>query len=503
MSFRFTFSLLILILTLLSGSPAMAQVDPSSVYLEADSIEYLESENLAVARGNARLTYKGTLFVTEELEYDTLRGMVRTTLPFRILRDHEEIKGVGIEYYLEENVGKVGETLSLEGRARLAGEETHWVKDHYVSRNAVFSTCDRPDEEYHITAKQAVYYPGRKRNNLELTDASLYLYGTRIITLPSLTLTVGGKRPKQLLPMTQYSEQRGWSIYYPFDYMEDEKNSGTAVIEYYALLGFGGGFFHSYYLNEIESFDGMIRYLPDTGLQGGTIYHHLYPGGELQVALMRTDILNSASFTDYFTFYLITQLPEVTWIGNPLALGKSGFSFGYQFSYGDIGENLISSTGPSITQVRRSRGRGIATLSYLPIALSPSTHLSTGLSETYNLYNGGQEFQSVAVAQATLTQDLWKSAWVRGGYLHLMQGGLSPFNFDRRDISNNFVVGSFETPLIGDLKAGIGYTRDIDRNSDTLLDYTLKYATDCFYFGYTYGIISKKWSLDFKLLGID
>lgn len=495
---------LISIVCFLLVFPLSASAEEQKVKIEADSIEYSASDDVAVARGHVTLYYQGMIFKSEKLEYEASNWVVKTDQPFVILQDHQEMKGIGIQYNLRDNMAMGGNTMLIRGRGQLRSQSIIWKGDRYETTDAFFSSCSKTDKDYYITARQANYYPQRKKNNLELVDASLFLYGTRIITFPSLTLTVGEKKKlrKRILPAVEYSSQRGSSLSYDYGYWSDDHNDGIISVEYYSQIGFGGRISHYYDINENESVEGMIRYLSDTGMQGGAGYRHVYGEDELQILAMRRDIVNSGSFTNYYTYYLITQLPEIQWTNAGRPIGDSGFSMGYQLSYGDYSENLITSAGPSLSQVKRSRWRGSLNLGYRPISLSPSTRLSPSIGETYSSYSGG-EFQSSAFGQLSFNQTLWGSAWMEAGYRHLIQDGLSPFNFDQRDISNNFFIGSLDSPLWGDLWAGVSYVKDLDRNADSILDYRLRYLTDCLQFTFTYGVISKGWSIEFKLLDVN
>ncbi len=187
---------------------------PLDFELSAESTEVLPAQNEVIARGQAVLTYRDLELRAGEIQASRTTGELAVSGGLVLTQGPRRLTAERAEYNLRSGRGLLLDATASQGPARFTGKRLEVEPNRYQIEGASFTTCDRPKPDYLLTARSLTYLPGER---LMAKHAQLYLYGHRLLSVPSLhrsirTGTAG------LIPRVSYSSFDGPSIglYYGF-----------------------------------------------------------------------------------------------------------------------------------------------------------------------------------------------------------------------------------------------------------------------------------------------
>src|SRR6202011_3351053 len=95
-----------------------------------------------------------------------------------------------LKYNLHTGVGRFEQASGQLGMWHVSGETIDLSPEKDVATGASITYCDPDPPLYRVTAKKIEVVPN---DHFTAYDASLWVAGTRVVTLPSYTATFGGR----------------------------------------------------------------------------------------------------------------------------------------------------------------------------------------------------------------------------------------------------------------------------------------------------------------------
>ncbi|HUR34341.1 MAG TPA: hypothetical protein VM032_11145 [Vicinamibacterales bacterium] len=239
---------------LFSGSVELEKGD-SSIY--ADSVEYFEDDERAIARGNVVVTQGANRIAADHAEFNTRTqlGTFYQASGIATVRQGRQAApqpgGIVVPQMLgqDNDVYYFGETVEKLGPKK------------YRIHNGGFSTCVQPTPRWDLTADTIVL-------NIDhytlLRQALLNVKGVPMLYLPILYYPTKeeDRATGFLIPTYGVSTVRGQSIHNAFFWAIDRSQDATLLYDWYSKTGSGGGTEYRYNLG--GGSDGqMAAYLLD------------------------------------------------------------------------------------------------------------------------------------------------------------------------------------------------------------------------------------------------
>lgn len=320
------------------------------------------------------------------------------------------------------------------------GEELKAEPGRYTILKSRFTTCDREEPHYCLSARELVIEPGK---SLTARHTSLRLLGMRILTIPKYTVGLGPTAQRRMkLPTIGISDEYGAYAAYEFDISKKPRLIGGLDVR----------------LSTREALQGGI--LCDQ-LAGRPIFARLthrqpyYGGG-------RPDLL-------------VSRLPE---IGVRFCSGEVAESYALSRSPLDLSGRTISpvrpvrpgrkldvvaeiglgrfTEEPDSVSSNRAELRAVAWLE--PFAIDSRTLFSPGVSARFSHYETGEDYGTFGLRLA-VARRLGADSFVALSYITNSVRGSTPFQFDKVELREE-VAGKVRFPL-GNLTLEFGGRYDI------------------------------------------
>ena len=199
-------ALAFILLLLALGSPCLAAEAAAPrfrIRLRAETTDYDLRRERAVARDGAELSYRDLTLRADAIEADLGSGQVQAYGGVSLTQEQGRLTAESARYNLRTRSGVLTRAEAVFGPARFTGERLVVSPDRMMVQAATFTTCDRPRPDYLLRAASITYYPG---DRLAARRATLYLYGHRLITVPSYSLSL---RREEVAPGP--APRVGWS----------------------------------------------------------------------------------------------------------------------------------------------------------------------------------------------------------------------------------------------------------------------------------------------------
>ena len=244
-----SFCLVFLVAVTFWVSPAAAQ-EQVPVRVRARYLRVDQARQVAFARGDVVVTYQDLVLraeeVTlhlEELELVASGNVVLEEAGQRVTASH-------LTYNLRTGFGSLdgAETRYRSPRLRdpvhlrarnLAGNLNQRVE----ARVCQVTTCDLDDPQapYKLEAEHAELVP---QDKLVLRNASLYLFGRKVLTLPFFVVFLREPRQQRIVPVVGWNETEGWFVKTATTYFVDDHHYGFVYLDWMERIGTGGGVEH-------------------------------------------------------------------------------------------------------------------------------------------------------------------------------------------------------------------------------------------------------------------
>ncbi len=206
--------------------------------IKADQIIYDEKSNKLEVIGNVDISQKNSRLIAEHGTYDMETGI------------SEIFNGYGYTDEVEKGDQKIN------GKVYFWGEHIVREEDKTTLTNAIVTTCDEPEPNYHyhIRCKEAEIYPGKK---LIAHHSKLKVKNRTILNYKRLVLSLN-KKNQSLIPTIGRNKDDGWYIKKDFDFSLFN-NPAIGTLELYEKTGVAYGLQYPYSLNNGKIF-GLLEY---------------------------------------------------------------------------------------------------------------------------------------------------------------------------------------------------------------------------------------------------
>lgn len=242
----------VLLLAALLGLPplvAHAQT-PLPVQVRADYVREDRARRVLYARGNVVLTYQDLVLRSDELVLELDQLDLEASGNVVLDEAGQVVTASHLTYNLRSRLGSLdaAETRWREPRVmdpihlratRLEGS----IDQRICLRSAEVTTCDLDDPRtpYKITGDQIDLIP---QDKLVIRNASLYLFGRKVLTLPLVVIFLRERRQARLIPLIGYNEEEGFFVKAATTYFINDENYGFIYTDWMEKIGFGTGFEH-------------------------------------------------------------------------------------------------------------------------------------------------------------------------------------------------------------------------------------------------------------------
>jgi lipopolysaccharide assembly outer membrane protein LptD (OstA) len=458
-----------------SPSAQATTTQEQPLVLEADRIEFNSTRDRIYAQGNVRLSYKGIRLAAREVQIDLRREELVARGEVVLIEEGRELRSQALVYDLRNRRGRATDAETLLDRIFYRGRSLDVTPDRLLGDDVLATTCNPERPIYHITARKVEVIPGRR---IIARDASLWVGGVRVVTLPYVQFSAGD--PRSLGPRVGYNPTDGWWIDYSYAY-----EAGTLP----ALL--------------------YLKYGTKSGM------HFRNTATFTQPTYSATFVVGRDQDKDLNTFDRV----DLTLAMPPQRLGTFPLSATFQASVGYFRE--------TITGVSTSKVDGEVALSTDQFLLDPLTSWSASVYARRSWYGtGANRMVYSGSIGVTRSLDQWSSVGL--SYTRTFVEGSTPFRFDsvsptsavsagysRRvegqyhfnfGISHDFLVP--ETKLSAEV--GVQVARDLSFTVSAVynlrtaayedVDYVLTKQCDCVEVSVKYRQVRREWWVEIGLV---
>ncbi len=170
--------------------PALAtQAGPGdAITVTADRVEYAPRSHAVRADGHVEASTRDVVITADHLEANTETQDVTAAGHVTLAEGRNRATGSRLTYNMRTKVGRVEEVAGQFGRWYISGQAVEVAPAEDVAYDASITPCDPTHPAYHVTARKIVVVPDQY---FTAYDASLWVAGARVITLPVYTASLG------------------------------------------------------------------------------------------------------------------------------------------------------------------------------------------------------------------------------------------------------------------------------------------------------------------------
>ena len=386
----------------LLAAPSAPEDDKMTV--TADRVEYNSQTKIVRADGHAKATAHDAVITADHLEANVEAQDVVATGHVTLTQGDKMVTGSFLSYNLRTRVGRFEQAAGQFGLWHISAEAIDVAPEQDVATAASVTSCDPDHPVYKVTAKKIVVVPN---DHFTAYDASLWVAGTRIVTLPQYTSAVGRRSG----PSVGYSTPDGVYLEYANSFLLD-------------------GWRDEY----------RIRLATTTGLSAENRISQRFNDHVWSVDLGRSEVKDQNGDLVNLNRYSIDLVYDLERIpGWPLAVQFEG----HAGSYGELPTAGVTTAGVTTTRVE-----GFVTFATDTFVLAPSLFYSASGSVRYDVYGTGQH-QTVIIGDTALSTILSPQISASLSYDLVDVNGTTPFTFDSYSpnssttLNLNYLVGGF------------------------------------------------------------
>jgi hypothetical protein len=170
------------LLLLASAVPAPAAPPESEtpIVLTADHLEYNTRTGVALADGQVRASRGIILITADHLEGNLTTGEVEALGHVTLKQGDRIVTGTALYFNFQAETGVIQDETTQVGPWHLTSGELELSGGKGVAYNASITPCDPQHPAFLVRARQIDFVPGQA---LTAHDASLFLFGLRVVTL--------------------------------------------------------------------------------------------------------------------------------------------------------------------------------------------------------------------------------------------------------------------------------------------------------------------------------
>lgn len=236
-------------LVLVAGGQARAQ-QGVPVTLRAQYFRYDPQTKILVAEGDVVIVYQDVTIRAQRLVANLETGQVRATGDVSVEVAGQRIAGEALEYNLFTRRATMLNAASeltgeqIVGSVHVRAERVDGIPDEFLTiQGAQATTCDLPNPDYLLTAREITYYVGDK---IVFRDVTLWIAGRKIYTVPYFVVFLRERRRTQPLPTVGYNDVEGFFIHAVANYFLGNRDYGFIYLDLMTRLGGGIGIEHLY-----------------------------------------------------------------------------------------------------------------------------------------------------------------------------------------------------------------------------------------------------------------
>ncbi len=238
-----------------------------AVEVDADSVEYSETERRVLAKGGVRIRLQERSLFADEVVVDLDDQSLVATGNVVLMEGLNRLEGERIEYNYRTNLGVVtnGRGLLMPGVSFSGVEIRREGEGQYSIRDGGFTTCrlcqpepQAPDWEFHV--QEATVYQDEW---VVSRNTSFWVRGVPALFSPILAFPIGPRRTGFLIPRFGYGNNDGFVVKQPFYWAISPSQDATLTTTYRSRRGFEFLGEYRYILAEDARGEMSGRYLHD------------------------------------------------------------------------------------------------------------------------------------------------------------------------------------------------------------------------------------------------
>jgi lipopolysaccharide assembly outer membrane protein LptD (OstA) len=378
--------------------PAQTAPSDDAITVTADRVEYNSVTMVVRADGHVRATGSGAVITADHVEANTQTEEVVAAGHVTLTQGEKTIEGSFLRYNFRTQVGRFEQAVGQLGVWHISAEAIDVAPREDVATDASITPCDPDHPVYKVTAKKIVIVPGQY---FTAYDASLWVAGTRVITVPVYAGNARGRSG----PGVAYNTLDGFYIEYA--------NS-------FPLAGWRDEY--------------RIRLATMTGLSAENVLSQRFGDHIWKVDLGRSQVKDQGgNLVNLDRYSLDLEYDRARIPGWPIDVQFEAHAGSYR--------ELASG-------VSTTRADAVASLTSAAFALSPSVFFSAGGRVHYDVYGTGQH-QAVIEGSAAMFGSLSPRASASLSYDLVSINGSTPFSFDSYSptssvtLNYNYIFGGF------------------------------------------------------------
>ncbi len=373
------------LLVLPLAAPALAQPAPATgpVTVVADHIEYNTVTGNVVADGHVRADRGDSVITADHLTGNLNTGDVQADGNVTLTEAGRTATGTSLRYNYRTRVGRIEQVLTKYGPWTAKGRTAETSGGQIIAANASVTPCDPQHPAFLVTARKVVIVPD---DYLTAYDATLYIYGVPVVTIPAYTASLKRGRNARSGPSLGYDSLEG------------------AWVEYsqFFLIGEASNQFR-------------VRYATRTGISGEDIISQRFGDHVWTAHLGRAqtfDQLGNEFDLDQYSIDLAFNAHRIANLPASYTLEGTGGNY-----------------RESVSGVSTTRGEAVLNVTSDLMPLSPSMYVSASGQAKMDVYGTGQQ-RTVLGYTVAVTDILNRSSSVTLSYNFAAVNGASPFQFD-------------------------------------------------------------------------
>lgn len=195
--------------------PAAGQ--PSPLVVDADRVTYDTVARTVEATGRVRLSYRDLTASADYAFADLARREVLLRGNVRLRRGDQRLVAEEVRYRLDTEEAEAVEVRALAEAAYFRARHARLTPARAVAQDALATFCDPASPLFHVTARRAtVFWADR----LVLEEATLWVGGTPLLTLPRYEVRIDPERARRDFPSVEagYDTLSGYwlALSYPY-----------------------------------------------------------------------------------------------------------------------------------------------------------------------------------------------------------------------------------------------------------------------------------------------
>lgn len=261
------------IMVCLIPSPVAATAGEEKAVLTAKELTYDYERKLAMAKGEAILKHKDIILRGEVFLIDTKKNTIRSEDYVTMEKGQDVISGYGFFYDFEQEQGTLGDYSRLDRSETgepmiLHGERVEIDGDTLICTDSTFTSCDRENPHFHLTAEKIEYFPG---DRIVFHKVKYYEGKFHLFSVPRWVVSLKEERNNFDETTFGYNKSEGWYLKVVYRYFLNSSFNGKLLLDLIERRGSGEGVLNYFPVGEGKEFSASVYHF-ENYLTGGHDY---------------------------------------------------------------------------------------------------------------------------------------------------------------------------------------------------------------------------------------